>query len=353
MDHVDQANQVNQGILVEDAYTEYSLQSEAPRLESFEPARPISGLAAWIRLCRPPTLLLGLAPVLVTLAFLWAYSLHLSLLPILSMLISVSLVIAGASMLDEYLEFERTILRRQNQNNGGSYYEGNVLEGSGIQPLTALRVSIGLLGLGIVAGLPLIKSGGLPLLLLGAIGFAIAVLYSSTNYALKRMPAGELVILLALGPGLSAATALSQGHVPSLSVLALGLSLGLFTLALVLAAHLRDKEADRAISRRTVVQLNRHAGSVIYTLCLVAAYLLIALVALPTDASHGAFLAIFSLPATLVAWTGVGRALAHSSRHLAVRYTLRAYIYFAFWTFAGLLAGGLIVRLVALLQGHA
>jgi len=56
-------------------------------------------------------------------------------------------------------------------------------------------------------------------------------------------------------------------------------------------------------------------------------------------------------PATLFAWTGVSRALVRRSRHLAVRHTLRAYTRFAFWTFTGLLVGGLIVRLVALLKG--
>jgi len=254
-------------------------------------------------------------------------------------------------MLDEYLEFERTIHRRQNHNNGGSYYAGNMLEDTGIQPLTTLRVSISLLGLGAVAGLPLFISGGVPLLMLGALGVATAILYSSTNYALKRLPAGELVILLALGPGLTVATMLSQDLMPTLQIMELGLALGLFTLALVLAAHLRDQEADRAISRRTLVQVNgQKASYILYTSCLVAAYLLIGLVALPNAASHGVVLAILSLPATLVAWTGVTRALAHSSRQLAVRYTLRAYAYFSLWTLAGLLAAGLAVRIVSLLQ---
>jgi 1,4-dihydroxy-2-naphthoate polyprenyltransferase len=346
-------DEVDEGILADDAYTQYSLsESERPLLGTSVPTRTSTTLVAWIRLCRPPTLLLGLAPVLVTLAYLWATSARLLALPILGMLVSTSSVLAGASMLDEYLEFERTIHRRHIQDNGGSYYARNVLEGTGIRPMYALRVSIGLLGFGVVVGLPLMKIGGAPLLVLGAFGLAVAILYSSTNYALKQLPAGELAVLLALGPGLSAATMLSQGLRPTLPVLELGLALGLFTLALVLAAHLRDQEADRTISRRTLIQQSgNRAGSLLYTACLVVAYLLIALVALPKGAAHGAVLAIFSLPAALVAWTGVYRAFAHSSRHLAVRHTLRAYAYFASCTFTGLLVWGLIVRLAALLQG--
>ncbi len=345
-------DQVDQGVLADDAYTEHSLQNETSLLQPIKPDHSGSGIASWIRLCRPPTFLLGLAPVLITLAFLWATGRSLVPLAAVGMLISVTLVIAGASMLDEYLEFERSVHRRHRQSNGG-YYDENALEGSGIQPLSALRVSIGLLSLGAVAGLPLVKTGGLPLLLLGVIGLAAALLYSSTNYALKQVPAGEVVILLALGPGISAATALSQGHSPSLPVLELGLALGFFTLTLVLAAHVRDQDTDRDISRRTLIQLNSRAGSILYTVCLIAAYTLIALVALHAGASPGAFLAIFSLPATLVAWTGVTRALAHASRHLAVRHTLRAYANFAFWTFAGLLVGGMIVRIATLLLGPA
>jgi 1,4-dihydroxy-2-naphthoate polyprenyltransferase len=346
-------DQVDQDILSDDARTEYLLSEiEPPLLETSAPTPASTTLVAWTRLCRPPTLPLGLAPVLVTLAYLWATGAPLLVLPLLGMLISTTSVLAGASMLDEYLEFERTVHRRQLEDNGGGYYARNVLEGTGIRPMLALRVSISLLGFGIVTGLPLIKVGGPLLLVFGALGLVVAILYSSTNFALKQLPIGELAVFLALGPGLSVATMLSQGRRPTLPALELGLALGLFALALVLAAHLRDQDADRAISRRTLIQQSgNRAGSILYTACLVIAYLLVILVALPRGATHGAILVLFSLPATLIAWTGVWRALVQSSRHLAVRHTLRAYTRFAFWTFIGLLAGGLIVRLVGLLQG--
>jgi 1,4-dihydroxy-2-naphthoate octaprenyltransferase len=268
------------------------------------------------------------------------------------MLFSTTSVLAGASMLDEYLEFERAIHRHHLEDNGGGYYARNVLEGTGIQPMSTLRVSIVLLGFGVVVGLPLIKVGGPALLVLGALGLIVAILYSSTNFALKQLPVGELAVFLALGPGLSAATMLSQGRRLTLPALELGLALGLFALALVLAAHLRDQDADRAISRRTVIQQGgNRVGSILYTVCLVISYLLVMLFALHRGATHGAVLVLFSLPASLIAWTGVCRALVQSTRHLAVRQTLRAYTWFGIWTFIGLLAGGLIVRLVALLQG--
>ena len=343
MDQVDQVDSA--------AYVEYHALTGAPVSTPISLTRPIRTPVAWIRLCRPPTLLLGLAPVLITLAFLWATNRQLLAPAMIDMLISVLLVLAGASMLDEYLEFERSVHRRWN-NNGGSYYAENMLEGSGLQPLTALRVSILLLLLGALIGLPLILAGGAPLLILGALGLVAAVLYSSTNFALKRLPAGELVIFLALGPGLVIATALSQGDTPSLPVLELGLALGLFTVALVLAAHLRDQEADRTISRRTLVLVNgQRASYILYTICLFGAYLLTMLVALPENAARGTVLTIFSLPAALIAWTGVTRALAHQSRQLAVRHTLRAYTSFALWTLTGLLAAGLILHIVSLIQG--
>jgi 1,4-dihydroxy-2-naphthoate octaprenyltransferase len=342
MDQVDQVGTA--------AYVEYHTLTGAPISRPIS-ARPIRSLTSWIRLCRPPTLLLGLAPVLITLAYLWATGRQLLAPAMVDMIISVLLVLAGASMLDEYLEFERSVHRRWN-NNGGSYYAENVLEGSGLNPLTVLRVSCFLLLPGVLLGLPLILAGGVPLLILGALGLVAAVLYSSTNLALKRLPAGELVIFLALGPGLAIATALSQGDTPSLPVAALGLTLGLFTLALVLAAHLRDQEADKSVSRRTLVMVNgQRVSYIIYTICLFGAYILTMLVALPENGARGAVLAIFSLPAALIAWTGVTRALSHRPRQMAVRQTLRAYTFFALWTLTGLLAAGLILRIVSLIQG--
>jgi 1,4-dihydroxy-2-naphthoate octaprenyltransferase len=335
------------------AYTEFPLRTEVASSRVLRSSRSSNTLVAWVRLCRPPTLVLGLAPVLITLSLLWVAGQQLLVFPIVCVLLSVALVMAGAGMLDEYLEFERTVHRRWNYNNGGSYYAENVLEGSGIYPLTVLRASVTLLGLGVFVGLPLVATGGIALVMLGGLGLVTAVLYSSTNFALKRLPAGELMILLTLGPGLSVATALSQGHMPSLQVLEVGLALGLFTLALVLAAHLRDQEADRSMSRRTLVQVNGQRGSIVlYTTCLIAAYLLIVLVALPNEASHGALLVALSLPAALLAWSGVTRALSHTARQLAVRHMLRAYIYFSLWILVGLVVGGVIVQVVARIQGH-
>src|SRR5262245_50685138 len=65
----------------------------------------------WFALLRPQTLLFGAGPVLVSLTLLWAQGTPLALLPALCTPLAAILVLAGANMLDEYLDYERYAVR--------------------------------------------------------------------------------------------------------------------------------------------------------------------------------------------------------------------------------------------------
>ncbi len=117
-----------------------------------------------------------------------------------------SLVQAGASLLDTYLEHARFV-----QHQAAEWEDGDesglhtLLLRAGIYPLDVLRVSIMLLVLGGIAGIPLVASGGY-----GSVGSSALAGYSRClpllvhGAALKRYPVGDLLILLALGPGIVA-----------------------------------------------------------------------------------------------------------------------------------------------------
>lgn len=309
------------------------------------PTRTRARPAGWLLLTRPPTLTLTIAPAVVTLAALWARSVSINAALAIALLVALALASAAANMLDEYLEYERLAKSNWMQAAGGSYYENNLVADSGLQPITILRVSIALFVLSVVVSVPLIVAGGVPLIILGLLGLAVAFFYSATSFALKRLPAGELCILLALGPGVVAATLLSQRQRVTASDLLIGFALGFFALALVEATHLRDMDADKLQGRKTLAtQLGVRGAHIIFAVSLVAAYLLIALAAFPHGAAHGALLAFLSLPVTIIPLTGGLRTMSANVRHLVVRQTLRAYVYFAGWLIIGLLLTGIVVR---------
>lgn len=333
------------------AYVGEPALAESPAASSIgsEYGAPRGTLASWSRLCRLPTLVLGLAPVLISLALLWAHNSNLSLIPALCTPVAVALALAGGNMLDEYLELAHSSGQTWFREPGGGYYAGNALEHSGIRPLTALRVSLALLGLSALIGIPVAIAGGIPVIVLGSVALIGVFLYPATRFALKRLPIGELVLLLALGPGLVAATILSQHAHLSLESLLIGFALGLLAVALVESAHLRDVEVDSRSGRRTLpVILGTRTTRWIYVVCIVIAYTLVLLVALLKGNIPGGATAILALPITLIALTGTVRALSVNARNVAVVQTLRAYVAFAAWLGAGIIIWHLVELLIPL-----
>src|SRR5262249_25329604 len=108
----------------------------------------------WFMLLRPQTLLFSIGPIVVVLTLLWAQGIQLALLPALCLLLAATLILAGANMLDEYLDYERYAVRGPVLR--GAETRVTALETSGIGPLDALRGSIALLFVGAIVGLPVV-----------------------------------------------------------------------------------------------------------------------------------------------------------------------------------------------------
>lgn len=316
---------------------------------------PHDSAGEWLRLARPRLLLLSVAPAAAVLALLWANGARLLAAPAIFGFIALVLVQSGAHMLDEYLEFERTRQSGASTSKIERDEAGAELALSTVPPLTVLRASIGLLVAGALAGIPLLATGGVGVALLGISGLGVAFLYSSTNYALKRLPGGEAAVFLALGPGIAVAVTLAQRLRPTGGVLLIGCALGLLVLALVDAIHLSGMERDASKAQRTLVSYIGVGGSrLLYISCLLGAFVLIALLAFPKGAPHGALAVLLALPAALIALTSILMARNAVARASIPRQTLRVYTLFALSLIVGLLASGIVARIVQIiLQGGA
>ncbi|MBF6589115.1 MAG: prenyltransferase [Ktedonobacterales bacterium] len=298
-------------------------------------------LATWVPLLHPRAMVLTVAPVIVALAYLAAVGAHIAPLIGLAAVLAVGLAQAGMRVLEAYLEHEYRFVGRQ-----ASAAFVSTLVSAGIYPLDALRVACVLLALSAAAAIPLVLSGGSVVLLLGLLGIALALLYSMTPYALKRYPAGDAIVFVLLGPSIVPLTILAQRQALTVSALLLGGALGFLALAIVLAAHLRDQEADRNQGRVTLVTLlGTRSLALACVGCAGLAYLLVAIVALPRGAPHLALLAFLSLPAAVVPLSGILVSEASASRALVVRQLVRVYLLFALGLALGLVITGWWLRL--------
>jgi 1,4-dihydroxy-2-naphthoate octaprenyltransferase len=308
----------------------YPARSTPPLARSALAAKP----AAWLARLRPGALLVGLTPALATLLYIWGATGELNLLAALCVIVGAACAIGGASLLDVYLDSRRAARALQEP-------------WATRRTLVAGLVSLLISGL---SGVPLALAGGWPAITLGVGGLALAVFYAATTRALKLSPLGDLALFLALGPGMTALTALSQGRSITGPLWLLGLVLGAFALTIPYARHLRDRNSDAEHGRRTVaVLLGQTGGRLALSAAFAFGYSLLVAFAAPIGAPHPALLAFLALPAVAIAITGAYRASEIHSRHLAVRATFHAYVLIVTWLLAGLLMNSVYLGITSAL----
>jgi 1,4-dihydroxy-2-naphthoate octaprenyltransferase len=320
------------------------------------PPVPHTQLERWSRAVRLPLLVCALAPVVVAGAALWAQGARISLVLLADTLAAASLLMAGANLLDAYLEHVRNARLAERDPATSAARALSPLTGSlgasGVYPLDALRVAILLLVAGAVLGIPLAVAGGWPVGVLGVVGLAAALFYSATSYALKRVPLGELAVLLALGPGLVTVTVLAQRRPLTPMLALLGLGLGLFATGVLEANNLRALAPEIRDGRVTLVRLlGQTRGRLLFVGCLLGAYALAVAAALAPGAPHGVLAVLFSLPVAVLPLTGGMRARSAAPLNLVVEGAVQSYIAFAAWLAIGLLLSELYVHLLSLIGG--
>jgi 1,4-dihydroxy-2-naphthoate octaprenyltransferase len=308
----------------------YQPRLTPPLAKSALTAKP----AAWLAQLRPGALLVGLTPALATLLYIWGRTGMLRLLAALCVIAGVAAAISSASLLDIYFDTRRaTLALQETWATRRTLFAGLVL-----------------LVLAGLAGIPLALAGGWPVVALGAGGLALAVSYTATTRALKLTPLGDLALFVALGPGVTLLTALSQGRSIGRPLWLLGLALGAFALAIPYARHLRDRNADVEHGRRTVAALLGQAGGrLALTASFAFGFALLVAFAFPESAPHPALLAFLALPSVAIAITGAYRASEIHSRHLVMRAALHAYVLIAIWLLAGLLMNSAYLRITSAL----
>jgi 1,4-dihydroxy-2-naphthoate polyprenyltransferase len=305
---------------------------------------PPSQWATWIRLIRSSALLLVLVPALTALALLWLRGAKIMALPALAGVICLLLVQAGASLLDVYLEYARRAHLPESERSDHLTARA-LLAHAVVRPLSVLRLSILLMALGAIAGIPLIATGGWKVVLLGIVGLVVAFLFSATSFALKRFSLADIIIGLALGPGIVTGMMLAQRQTPTGRDMLFAFALGLLAMLPAEGAHLRDVDQDVLLGRKTLVtELGDGIGRVVYMLFLLAGMALLALAALPPGAPHGALLAFFALPSFSIPISGALLARRGYAREQVVAQELRAYAVFAFWLLLGLTINAILVR---------
>lgn len=191
------------------------------RIEPFGANGLPSRLKVLLKAGRIHFLTLGLGPLIVV----WSYLRHLGVTLDLSYAASACLALLffhlAVFFLNDYAD------HLSGKDRTGVRGSQGILQLGWMRPVQLRRWGLVALGLGVLCGLPALRSNPVSLGLLGAFGVAATLTYSWASPELKRFGIGELLRFLCLGPFLTFGYGMAISGEAHGTLLALGVFFGL------------------------------------------------------------------------------------------------------------------------------
>jgi len=200
---------------------------------------------AWVYAIRPRTLAVGFIPVLMGSIFALKQG-HFHFLGGISALISTTFIQIGTNLANDYFDF---VNGADTQNRLGP----KRLTASGeIRPETMrFGMQLAFLLAVVFAGYILVR-GGWPILIIGLVGIAMGILYTGGPFPLGYHGFGDVVSFIFFGPVALAGTYYVHALHWSVDSVLLGISPGLFSVAILAVNNARDVIEDSQTGKRTL-----------------------------------------------------------------------------------------------------
>lgn len=226
-----------------------------------------SPLRVWLMAARPKTLGAAVAPVLLGTAMAYeAGAMHGP--AALCALLGAVLIQVGVNYHNDYTDFVK------GTDTAERVGPTRVTQAGYVAPDTMRRATVVVFALAVLAGVYLIIRGGWPILLVGVLSIASAVLYTAGPYSLADTGLADLFVLVFFGPIAVGGTFYVQALTITWPVLVAGFGPGLLSEGILLVNNIRDLDGDRVADKRTLpVRLGRRFGVILYAACMAGAAL--------------------------------------------------------------------------------
>ena len=215
----------------------------------------VTQIFTWVVIMRLPFLSATIMPILVgaAVAKFMGYAVDWSWLGLT--LLGGSLLHIGTNTSNDYFDhLSGTDNLNYNYSNKGLNGGSRGIQMGLISPEGVRNLTIGVFGLSILVGIPLIQKAGMPVLWLGLIGFLSGLFYTAPPFRFSsRKGLGELLIGLNFGPLMVAGSTLIQtGQLVPEAFLA-GIPLGFLIAAVVYINEFPDHDSDKATGKNTLI----------------------------------------------------------------------------------------------------
>lgn len=222
----------------------------------------------WWLASRPKTLWASICPVMLGCALAFRDGKFYLLAAIMTLLAAV-LIQIGTNLANDYYDF---INGADNDQRIGPQ---RVTQSGLVKPSTIKKAFIIVFCCSAVVGSYLIFRGGIAIAWIGFFSILFGVLYTGGPYPLGYHGWGDILVLIFFGPVAVAGTYYLQALNISLAVVLVGLSPGLFSVAILTANNLRDVQTDKKSGKRTLaVRFGESFAKIEYVSALVLAILI-------------------------------------------------------------------------------
>ena len=196
-------------------------------------------------------------------------------------LVGIIFMHAGANTINDYFDH----LSSNDEINeefvrpftGGS----RVIQNKEISPKGMLTLSLSLYSAGIIIGLILAYTRGMPIFWLGLVGFLIGFIYVMPGINLVGRGFGELAISVSFGLLCVIGAYYVQAQAFALEPALLSIPVALLITAILYINEFPDFNADKAVGKNNwVVRIGKPKAAKVYTIIMIATYVIIALLAL-------------------------------------------------------------------------
>lgn len=149
--------------------------------------------------------------------------------------------------------------------------------------------------LALIVGLPLVKAGGWPLVVIGLISVLMGYAYTTGPFPLAYVGLGDLFVIIFFGIVAVSTTMYLHSGIWAPEGLVLGLQVGLLSTTLIAINNLRDREQDAKVGKKTMaVRLGVEGARWEIALAMYLPYFLCTYWLIP-HYSHAAVLPFFAL----------------------------------------------------------
>src|SRR5437867_2463071 len=262
----------------------------------------------WFQALRAPFLIASIIPVLVGALAAWQIRSAFSAPFFLLCLVGAVFIHLGANMANDAWDFRSgndANVHHLNPFAGG----GRVLIRGVINPKAHLAVALMFLSLGSLIGIFLVTQVGLPLLLLGIFGVAVAYSYVGPPLRLAHHGLGEIAVGIEFGPITVLGTYFVLAKAFNPAAVALSITLGLLVAGILWINEVPDIPADSAVGKRTlVVRLGVPRATTVFGGIIGAAYLVLVLGVVLAGLTPWALVGLLAVPLAWKPVTGLQKA---------------------------------------------